>query len=82
MSSLKLGEVFSLQILKPPHLRLSFSLAILGGLIVSTAFTLIIVPTIYAAIRNRIPLKDYAAKDTASIENKASIEDALGDIGE
>lgn len=34
------------------------SLAILGGLIVSTAFTLIIVPTIYAAIRNKIPLKD------------------------
>ena len=32
------------------------------------------------AIRNRIPLKDYAAKDTASIENKASIEGALRDI--
>ena len=58
------------------------SIALLGGLTVSTIFTLVIVPTVYAAIRNRIPLKDYAAKDTASIENKASIEDALGDIGE
>ena len=42
------------------------SLAILGGLIVSTAFTLIIVPTIYAAIRNKIPLKDYEKKDIES----------------
>ena len=58
------------------------SIALLGGLTVSTMFTLVIVPTVYAAIRNRIPLKDYAAKDTASIENKASIEDALRDIGE
>ena len=58
------------------------SIALLGGLTVSTMFTLVIVPTVYAAIRNIIPLKDYAAKDTASIENKASIEDALGDIGE
>ena len=58
------------------------SIALLGGLSISTMFTLVIVPTVYAAIRNRIPLKDYAAKDTASIENKASIEDALGDIGE
>ena len=58
------------------------SIALLGGLTVSTMFTLVIVPTVYAAIRNRIPLKDYAAKDTASIENKASIEGALGDIGE
>ena len=58
------------------------SIALLGGLTISTMFTLVIVPTVYAAIRNRIPLKDYTAKDTASIENKASIEDALGDIGE
>ena len=58
------------------------SIALLGGLTVSTMFTLVIVPTVYAAIRNRIPLKDYAAKDTASIENKSSIEGALGDIGE
>ena len=33
-------------------------------------------------IKQNKPIKDYAAKDTASIENKASIEDALGDIGE
>ena len=45
------------------------SLAILGGLIVSTAFTLIIVPTIYAAIRNKIPLKDYEKKDIESISD-------------
>ncbi|TXJ37049.1 efflux RND transporter permease subunit [Brachyspira aalborgi] len=45
------------------------SLAILGGLIVSTAFTLIIVPTIYAAIRNKIPLKDYEKKDIESIKD-------------
>ncbi|MEI0495447.1 efflux RND transporter permease subunit [Brachyspira intermedia] len=42
------------------------SIAILGGLLVSTAFTLIIVPTIYAAIRNKIPLKDYDKKDLES----------------
>ena len=40
--------------------------ALLGGLSVSTMFTLIIVPTIYAAIRNRIPLKDYDKKDKDS----------------
>ena len=45
------------------------SLSILGGLIVSTAFTLIIVPTIYAAIRNKIPLKDYEKKDIESIKD-------------
>ena len=45
------------------------SLAILGGVIVSTAFTLIIVPTIYAAIRNKIPLKDYEKKDIESIKD-------------
>ena len=44
------------------------SLSILGGLIVSTAFTLIIVPTVYAAIRNKIPIKDYEKKDIESIE--------------
>ncbi|MEI0559560.1 efflux RND transporter permease subunit [Brachyspira intermedia] len=42
------------------------SIAILGGLLVSTAFTLIIVPTVYAAIRNKIPLKDYEKKDIES----------------
>ena len=42
------------------------SLAILGGLLLSTAFTLIIVPTVYAAIRNKIPLKDYEKKDMES----------------
>ncbi|WP_300366571.1 efflux RND transporter permease subunit [Brachyspira sp.] len=42
------------------------SIALLGGLIVSTMFTLIIVPTIYAAIRNKIPLKDYEKKDIES----------------
>ncbi|ASJ21846.1 multidrug transporter [Brachyspira hampsonii] len=42
------------------------SIAILGGLLVSTAFTLIIVPTVYAAIRNKIPLKDYEKKDLES----------------
>ena len=45
------------------------SLSILGGLIVSTAFTLIIVPTVYAAIRNKIPLKDYEKKDIESISD-------------
>lgn len=42
------------------------SLAILGGLLLSTAFTLFIVPTVYAAIRNKIPLKDYEQKDLES----------------
>ncbi|MBW5389535.1 efflux RND transporter permease subunit, partial [Brachyspira hampsonii] len=42
------------------------SLAILGGLLLSTAFTLVIVPTVYAAIRNKIPLKDYEKKDLES----------------
>ncbi|QTM03193.1 AcrB/AcrD/AcrF family protein [Brachyspira hyodysenteriae] len=48
------------------------SIAILGGLLVSTAFTLIIVPTVYAAIRNKIPLKDYEKKD---IESKNDFSD-------
>ena len=42
------------------------AIALLGGLSVSTLFTLVIVPTIYAAIRNRIPLKDYDKKDRDS----------------
>lgn len=42
------------------------SIAVLGGLLLSTMFTLIIVPTVYAAIRNRIPLKDYDKKDLES----------------
>ncbi|WP_028330405.1 efflux RND transporter permease subunit [Brachyspira alvinipulli] len=42
------------------------AIALLGGLSVSTMFTLIIVPTIYAAIRNKIPLKDYDKKDKDS----------------
>ncbi|WP_295156129.1 efflux RND transporter permease subunit [uncultured Brachyspira sp.] len=42
------------------------SIAILGGLFVSTAFTLVIVPTVYAAVRNKIPLKDYDKKDLES----------------
>ena len=58
------------------------SIALLGGLAVSTMFTLVIVPTVYAAIRNRVPLKDYKAKDEASVESVANIGDALGDIGE
>ncbi len=45
------------------------SLSILGGLIVSTAFTLIIVPTVYASIRNKIPLKDYEKKDIESVSD-------------
>ncbi len=52
------------------------ALALLGGLAISTMFTLVIVPTVYAAIRNKIPLKDYATKDVESIET--NIEDALG----
>ena len=48
------------------------SLAVLGGLTISTAFTLVIVPTVYAAIRNKIPLKDYEAKDNESIETTNS----------
>ncbi|WP_300367166.1 efflux RND transporter permease subunit [Brachyspira sp.] len=51
------------------------SLAVLGGLTVSTLFTLVIVPTVYAAIRNIIPLKDYDAKDIASVETR--IDNAL-----
>lgn len=42
------------------------SIAVLGGLLLSTMFTLIIVPTVYAAVRNRIPLKDYEKKDLES----------------
>ena len=42
------------------------SIAVLGGLLVSTMFTLIIVPTVYAAVRNKIPLKDYEKKDLES----------------
>ena len=45
------------------------SIALLGGLSISTIFTLIIVPTIYGAIRNKIPLKDYDKKDFESKEN-------------
>ena len=56
------------------------SLAVLGGLTVSTMFTLVIVPTVYAAIRNRIPLKDYEAKDIESRET-AGIDDALSTPG-
>ncbi|WP_295154702.1 efflux RND transporter permease subunit [uncultured Brachyspira sp.] len=40
--------------------------ALLGGLILSTIFTLIIIPTMYAAVRNKIPLKDYDKKDRDS----------------
>ena len=42
------------------------SIALLGGLSISTIFTLVIVPTIYGAIRNKIPLKDYDKKDFES----------------
>ncbi len=45
------------------------SIALLGGLSISTIFTLIIVPTIYGAIRNKIPLKDYDKKDFESKED-------------
>ena len=58
------------------------SVALLGGLAVSTMFTLVIVPTVYAAIRNRVPLKDYKTKDIESVETIGNIGDALGDIGE
>ena len=57
------------------------SIALLGGLTVSTMFTLVIVPTVYAAIRNRIPLKDYKAKDTASVEAGDNIDEAFESIG-
>ena len=50
------------------------SLAILGGLLLSTAFTLVIVPTVYAAIRNKIPLKDYDQKDLESRDNFANYD--------
>ncbi|EKV57180.1 putative acriflavin resistance protein [Brachyspira hampsonii 30446] len=50
--------------------------ALLGGLVVSTMFTLIIVPTIYAAIRNKIPLKDYDKKDKESA-NDFAVNNAL-----
>lgn len=48
------------------------SLAVLGGLTISTIFTLVIVPTVYAAIRNKIPIKDYDAKDNESIETNTN----------
>lgn len=48
--------------------------AILGGLSVSTLFTLVVVPTIYAAIRNKFPLKSYEEKDEIS---KAKIKAEL-----
>ncbi|PCG20201.1 efflux RND transporter permease subunit [Brachyspira sp. G79] len=50
------------------------SLAILGGLLLSTAFTLVIVPTVYAAIRNKIPLKDYEQKDLESRDDFANYD--------
>ena len=56
------------------------SIALLGGLTVSTMFTLVIVPTVYAAIRNRIPLKDYKAKDEASVESGANIDEAFESV--
>ena len=56
------------------------SLAILGGLLVSTAFTLVIVPTVYAAIRNKIPLKDYNKKDLES-KNDFSDYDTINVTG-
>ena len=49
------------------------SIALLGGLSISTIFTLIIVPTIYGAIRNKIPLKDYDKKDFESKDDFAKI---------
>ncbi len=58
------------------------SIALLGGLTVSTMFTLVIVPTVYAAIRNRIPLKDYKAKDEASVETEANVNEAFGSVVE
>ena len=58
------------------------SIALLGGLSISTMFTLVIVPTVYAAIRNRVPLKDYKAKDEASVETVGNIGEALEYIGE
>ena len=53
--------------------------ALLGGLSVSTLFTLIIVPTIYAAIRNKIPLKDYDQKDRDSA-NDFALNDAVNNM--
>lgn len=42
------------------------ALSVLGGLSVATVFTLIIIPVVYSAIRNKIPLKDYDLKDEES----------------
>ncbi|HMA99600.1 MAG TPA: efflux RND transporter permease subunit, partial [Spirochaetota bacterium] len=42
------------------------SISILGGLAVSTVFTLIIVPITYAGIRKRFPLKKYTDSTTGS----------------
>ncbi len=42
--------------------------AVVGGLAVSTGFTLVIVPVAYAAIRKKFPLKDYDLRDQASAE--------------
>ena len=56
------------------------SIAVLGGLLVSTAFTLIIVPTVYAAIRNKMPIKDYDKKDLES-RNDFSNYDAINAPG-
>lgn len=55
------------------------AIAILGGLTVATVFTLVIVPVVYAGIRNKFPLRTYEEKNEASrledIKNKA-IKDA------
>ncbi len=44
------------------------SIAVVGGLSVSTVFTLIIVPVAYSGIRNKFPLKDYDTKDAESAQ--------------
>ncbi len=42
--------------------------AVVGGLAVSTGFTLVIVPIAYSAIRKKFPLKDYDLKDSESAQ--------------
>ena len=44
------------------------ALSILGGLSISTVFTLVVVPVAYAAIRKKFPLKLYEESDDEKVK--------------